>query len=133
MDDLLRCSWSDLEDVSNQESINRAIFSLQTVLVPSTDCPIDELIDRAYKRNSLAQKMTACLKDPECRQWDKAVRKKINISFADYMIVDNKMSYKDVLFIPSDYELLILLRRGEQRVRIAVYEECERLTRRVDN
>ncbi|KAI1002837.1 hypothetical protein K3495_g5361 [Podosphaera aphanis] len=81
--------------------------SFKISLVPETDLPIDELIDREYARNKLARAMIECLKNVECREWNRDIRKSLKIAFSDCKVIENRIYYRDVLFVPPDDELQI--------------------------
>ncbi|KAI1007441.1 hypothetical protein K3495_g780 [Podosphaera aphanis] len=80
LENLLHDVHYDSRDFSKEIDENSCLFR-QISLVPGTECPIDDLIDRAYARNALARTMVSCLKDPECREWPKEVRKIMRVAY----------------------------------------------------
>jgi transposase InsO family protein len=76
-------------------------------LVPDTDRPIDELIHDVYQENDFAQRMISCLRDPDCRQWPKDIRRELRIAFGDCRVHENRVYYRDRLYIPDDNALRI--------------------------
>jgi len=75
------------------------------MVIPATDKPIDDLITAVYVSSDMINTMLASLRDPECRKWPKALRKELRIAMTDCKIVENKIYYKDKLFLPPDDEL----------------------------
>jgi hypothetical protein len=75
------------------------------MVIPATDKPIDDLITAVYVSSDMINTMLSSLRDPECRKWPKALRKELRIAMTDCKIVENKIYYKDRLFLPPDDEL----------------------------
>jgi RNase H-like domain found in reverse transcriptase/Integrase zinc binding domain len=75
------------------------------MVIPATEKPIDDLIAAAYASSNMAKTMLSSLRDPECRKWPKLLRKQLRIAMTDCKIVENKIYYRDKLFLPPDDEL----------------------------
>ena len=75
------------------------------MVIPAIDKPIDDLINAAYASSDMANTMLSCLRDPECRKWPRPLRKQLRMAMIDCKIVENKIYYRDKLFLPPDDEL----------------------------
>jgi hypothetical protein len=75
------------------------------MVIPAIDKPIDDLITVAYASSDMANAMLSSLRDPECRKWPKSLRKELRIAMTDCKIVEDKIYYRDKLFLPPDDEL----------------------------
>jgi len=75
------------------------------IILPSTDKPIDEIVNAAYNRSPMAVEMLAALRDQQCHAWPDTWRRELRISMEDCKIVGNHIYYRDRLFAPPDDEL----------------------------
>ncbi|KAI0993776.1 hypothetical protein K3495_g14408, partial [Podosphaera aphanis] len=92
-------------DSTNLHCENSKISALSINNIQAIDRPIDDLVDEAYKRNNFAKSMVSCLKDSKCQQWPKEIGSILRIAFSDCKVVQNRVYYRDRLFIPQDDEL----------------------------
>jgi len=67
--------------------------------------PIDDLITNVYRYNRQVQDMLDALKDPEQRQWPGKLRKELRFAMSECKIIENRIFFRDRLFIPDDKEL----------------------------
>jgi hypothetical protein len=75
------------------------------LIFPDNETPFNELIDRAYFHNNIAQTAIIALKDPFFRRWPKSIRAKIGFVINDCKICENRIYYRNRLFIPENTEL----------------------------
>jgi hypothetical protein len=68
---------------------------------------MDDLIDRAYKRNDLAEIAIAALQDPKVRRWPTSIRHDMRVAMADCRVQGGRIYYRDRLFVPPDDELKV--------------------------
>ncbi|KAI1000182.1 hypothetical protein K3495_g8016 [Podosphaera aphanis] len=87
LDNLLQFKWSSSMYFPNAIKTSNPTHSFKISLVPETDLPIDELIDRAYARNNLARAMIECLKNVECGEWNRDIRKSLKIAFSGCKVI----------------------------------------------
>jgi hypothetical protein len=67
--------------------------------------PIDDLITSVYKHNHQTQDMLEALKNPEQRHWPGKLRKELRFAMSECKVIENKIFFRDRLFIPDDKEL----------------------------
>jgi hypothetical protein len=79
--------------------------ALAELIFPDDETPFDELIDRAYFYSNIAQTAIIALKDPFFRRWPKFIRAEIGFAINDCKICENRIYYKNRLFIPENIEL----------------------------
>lgn len=75
------------------------------MIIPDTDKPIDDLIDKAYESSELVTTMRTTLRDPSARHWPLSIRKDLRIALQDCRLVNGKIFYRDRLFVPPSAEL----------------------------
>ena len=75
------------------------------MILPDMGRPIDELIDAAYASSELVETMRTALRDSHIRRWPRTIRKDLRISMADCTVVDNRVYYRDRLFVPPNAAL----------------------------
>jgi hypothetical protein len=103
--DDLRLSFAAFKDLC--EATDSADISALPALLtlPDDETPIDDLIDRAYTRNEIAQTALAAIRDPETRRWPRAIRGVMRVALRDCSVRENRIFWNDKLWIPEDPEL----------------------------
>ena len=91
-----------MREIDKQDELVAAPINM---IFPDMDKPIDELIDRAYAHSPLAVTMLAALRDPRARNWPGSIRKELRISKADCRVANDRVFYRDRLFVPPDDHL----------------------------
>lgn len=91
-------------DVYQELTANISINALDTVL---QNTPIDEVIAAAYTRSDMAKQLIAALEDPFTTKWPQEYRKTLRIAMQDCQLHNNKIYYKEKLWIPPDDELKV--------------------------
>jgi hypothetical protein len=77
------------------------------LILPNDETPFNELIDRAYLHSNTAQTAIIALKDPFFRRWPKFIRAKMGFAMNDCKICENRIYYRNRLFIPENIELKV--------------------------
>jgi hypothetical protein len=75
------------------------------LILPDDAIPLNELIIRAYGKSETARIAIAALKDPAVRKWPKSIKYEISFAISDCRIYNNRIYYKNRLFIPANNEL----------------------------
>jgi hypothetical protein len=75
------------------------------LIFPDNETPFNELIDRAYFHSNTAQTAIIALKDPFFRRWPKFIRAEMGFTMNDCKICENRIYYRNRLFIPENTEL----------------------------
>ncbi|RAL60401.1 hypothetical protein DID88_000176 [Monilinia fructigena] len=75
------------------------------MIIPDTEKPIDDLIDRAYESSELITTMRNTLQNPTARYWPLSIRKDLRIALQDCRLINGKIFYRDRLFVPPSAEL----------------------------
>lgn len=65
----------------------------------------DDLISACYSTNTSVQDMLAALKDDSIRYWPQHLRKELRIAMSECKVVENRIYYRDRLWIPDDAHL----------------------------
>jgi hypothetical protein len=91
-----------LTELFNNDNLTAAPTEL---ILPNDETPFNELIDRAYFHSNTAQTAIIALKNPFFRRWPKSIRAKMGFAMNDCKICENRIYYKNRLFIPENTEL----------------------------
>jgi hypothetical protein len=75
------------------------------LILPNNETPFNEPINRAYLYSNTAQTAIIALKKPFFRRWPKFIRAKMGFAINDCKICENRIYYKNRLFIPENTEL----------------------------
>jgi hypothetical protein len=75
------------------------------LILPDNKTPFNELIDRVYLYSNTAQTAIIALKTPFFRRWPKFIRAEMGFAINDCKICENRIYYKNKLFIPENTEL----------------------------
>jgi hypothetical protein len=75
------------------------------LIFPDDETPFNELIDQAYLYSNTAQTAIIALKDPFFRRWPKSIRAEMGFAINDCKICENRIYYRNKLFIPENTEL----------------------------
>jgi hypothetical protein len=75
------------------------------LILPDDETPFNELINRAYLYSNTAQTAIIALKNPFFRRWPKFIRAEIGFAMNDCKICENRIYYRNRLFIPENIEL----------------------------
>jgi hypothetical protein len=75
------------------------------LILSDNETPFNELIDRAYFHSNTAQTAIITLKNPFFRRWPKSIRAEIGFAMNDCKICENRIYYRNKLFIPENTEL----------------------------
>jgi hypothetical protein len=75
------------------------------LILPNDETPFNELIDRAYLHNNTAQTAIIALKDRFFQRWPKSIRAEMGFAINDCKICENRIYYRNKLFIPENTEL----------------------------
>ena len=95
-----------LGDHNNDNDVDMTAAPMSMV-IPDLDKPIDEILDKAYENSDIAQRMLTALRDPAVRRWPREIRKELRIAMQDCQVHENKIYYREKLYIPPDDELKI--------------------------
>jgi hypothetical protein len=93
-----------LTELFNDDNLITALVEL---IFPDNETPFNELIDRAYLYSNIAQTAIIALKTPFFRRWPKFIRAKIGFAINDCKICENRIYYRNRLFIPENTELKV--------------------------
>ena len=91
-----------LDEMMSDEELKAAPID---IILPAMDRPIDDIIDDAYKRSSMAMDMVAAIEDPNIKRWPRKLRKELRIPMVDCRLHGGRIYYRDRLFAPPDDEL----------------------------
>jgi hypothetical protein len=91
-----------LTELFNNDNLIAAPAKL---ILPDNETSFNELIDRAYFYNNTAQTAIIALKNPFFRQWPKFIRAEIGFAMNNCKICENRIYYRNRLFIPENTEL----------------------------
>jgi hypothetical protein len=91
-----------LTEFFNNDNLTAASAEL---ILPDDETPFNELIDRAYLYSNIAQTAIIALKSPFFRRWPKFIRAEIGFAINDCKICENRIYYRNRLFIPENIEL----------------------------
>jgi hypothetical protein len=75
------------------------------LILPNNETPFNELIDRAYFYNNTAQTAIIALENPFFQRWPKFIKAEMGFAMNDCKICENRIYYKNRLFIPETIEL----------------------------
>jgi hypothetical protein len=75
------------------------------LILPDDATPLDELVNRAYGKSETAGIAIAALKDPAVRKWPKSIKHEMDFAIGDCRVYDNRIYYRNRLFVPADDEL----------------------------
>jgi hypothetical protein len=81
--------------------------ALTELIFPDNETLFDELIDRAYLYSNIAQTAIIALKTPFFRRWPKFIRAEMGFAMNDCKICENRIYYRNRLFIPENTELKV--------------------------
>jgi hypothetical protein len=90
--------WAEFPNADN------LIAASAKLILPNDATPLNELVNRAYGRNETARITIAALKDPVIRKWPKFIKHEINFAISDCRIYNNRIYYKNRLFISANDE-----------------------------
>jgi hypothetical protein len=68
------------------------------------ELPLDTLIAQEYEANADAQEMVEAIRSDQ-RHWPKHLKNKLRFSLAECKLIENRIYFRDRLFIPDDKEL----------------------------
>jgi hypothetical protein len=91
--------WAEFPDANNLTAAPAEL------ILPNDATPLNELVNRAYGKSETAKMAIAALKDPAVRKWPKSIKHEINFVISDCRIYDNRIYYKNRLFVPANDEL----------------------------
>jgi hypothetical protein len=91
--------WAEFTDADNLTA------ALAKLILPDDAIPLDELINRAYDRSETAGIAIVALKNPAIQKWPKSIKYEIDFAIGDCYIYDNRIYYKNRLFISANDEL----------------------------
>jgi hypothetical protein len=91
-----------LTELFNDDNLTVAPAEL---ILPDNEAHFNELINRAYLHSNTAQTAIIALKNPFFRRWPKFIRAKIGFAINDCKICENRIYYRNRLFIPKNTEL----------------------------
>jgi hypothetical protein len=91
--------WAEFSDANNLTAV------LIELILPNDAIPLDELVNCAYGRSETAGIAIAALKDPAIRKWPKFIKHEMDFAIGDCRINDNRIYYRNRLFIPANDEL----------------------------
>jgi hypothetical protein len=91
-----------LTEFFNNDNLTAAPAEL---IFPDDETPFNELIDRAYLHSNTAQTAIIALKNPFFQRQPKSIRAKMGFAINDCKICENRIYYKNRLFIPKNTEL----------------------------
>jgi hypothetical protein len=75
------------------------------LIFPDDETPFNELIDRTYLHNNIAQTAIIALKNPFFQRWPKFIRAEMGFAINNCKICENRIYYRNKLFIPENTEL----------------------------
>jgi hypothetical protein len=84
---------------------NNSTAAFAELILPDYEIPFDELVNRAYFHNNTAQTAIIALKNPFSRRWPKFIKSEIGFAINDCKICENRIYYRNRLFIPGNTEL----------------------------
>jgi hypothetical protein len=91
-----------LTELFNDDNLTAAFAEL---ILLDNETPFNELIDRAYFHSNTTQTAIIALKDPFFRRWPKFIRAKMGFAMNDCKICENRIYYRNRLFIPENTKL----------------------------
>jgi hypothetical protein len=94
-----KTTWAEFPDANNLTAASAEL------ILPDDATPLDELVNRAYGRSETAGIAIAALKDPAIRKWPKSIKYEIGFAISDCRIYNNRIYYRNRLFIPANDEL----------------------------
>jgi hypothetical protein len=94
-------TWAEFPDADNLTAASAEL------ILPNDAIPLNELVNRAYGRSETAGMAIAALKDPIVRKWPKSIRHEIGFAISDCRIYDNRIYYRNRLFVPADDEFKV--------------------------
>ncbi|RAL63592.1 hypothetical protein DID88_003636 [Monilinia fructigena] len=99
---------ADKFDIDLYNELKAGIHLAPTdLVVPAEDKPIDELIDDAYRRSDMAHQLIAAIEDHHVRKWPVEFRKTLRVAMQDCYVANNRIYYRERLWIPPDDELKV--------------------------
>jgi hypothetical protein len=91
--------WAEFPDADNLTAAPAKL------ILPDDATPLDELVNRAYGKSETAGIAIAALKGPAVQKWPKSIRYEMGFAISDCRIHDNRIYYKNRLFVPANDEL----------------------------
>jgi hypothetical protein len=92
-------TWAEFPNADNFTAASAEL------ILPDDAIPLDELVNRAYGRSETAGMAIAALKDPIVRKWPKSIKYEMGFAIGDCRIYDNRIYYRNRLFVPANDEL----------------------------
>jgi hypothetical protein len=93
--------WAEFPDADN------LIAAPAELILPNDAIPLDELVNCAYGRSETAGMAIAALKDPAVRKWPKFIKYEMGFAISDCRIYDNRIYYRNRLFVSADDEFKV--------------------------
>jgi hypothetical protein len=75
------------------------------LITPAYGQPMDEVVQKAYRSNDIAQQLIEAVQDPTVDKWPKALRKHMRVPMVDCSVKEGKLYFRHRMYAPQEDEL----------------------------